>query len=323
MAILKQFASLTTQRAGLVLVLAAGSFLGLRAVGVTGLDPEGVTLGARGVVDQADLPLAFEPTCGKVAGEAAFLARMGGQHVRVFPGKLEVSGSGRENSSPGLTFLGANPEARLVGETRLPGVVHYWIGAPENWRTEVLTFAAVRYVGIYPGVDLMLSGDKGKLELKFDVAPGADAERIRFNLDHGLRLDASATPGRFTLRAVVRKPSSPDLDEGLRVATDPSGHLYLAGSVASLRAGDAADAFVAKLTPDGSSVMYTAYFGGAGADRPNAIAVDGEGRVFVTGRTPGTIGRVPGGTRRRRQRARAFHPHRRGRRGCGARDRAR
>ncbi len=45
------------------------------------------------------------------------------------------------------------------------------------------------------------------------------------------------------------------------------------------------DAFVTKINPDGSAIIYTTFLGGKGDDRANAIAVDGEGNAFVTGST--------------------------------------
>jgi hypothetical protein len=47
----------------------------------------------------------------------------------------------------------------------------------------------------------------------------------------------------------------------------------------------APDAFVIKLSPDGSTILYVAYVGGGGTDRSNGIVVDGEGNAFLTGQT--------------------------------------
>jgi alpha-tubulin suppressor-like RCC1 family protein len=45
------------------------------------------------------------------------------------------------------------------------------------------------------------------------------------------------------------------------------------------------DAFVAKLSPDGSSLRYSTYLGGSGMDTANGIAVDSSGNAYVTGYT--------------------------------------
>ena len=45
------------------------------------------------------------------------------------------------------------------------------------------------------------------------------------------------------------------------------------------------DAFVAKLAPDGLTLLYSTYLGGSGDDWGEGIAVDGAGSAHVTGRT--------------------------------------
>src|SRR5262249_43237058 len=49
--------------------------------------------------------------------------------------------------------------------------------------------------------------------------------------------------------------------------------------------GGYTDAFVTKLNPAGSAPIYSTYLGGSVNDQGNAIAVDGSGKVYVTGVT--------------------------------------
>jgi uncharacterized protein (TIGR03437 family) len=69
------------------------------------------------------------------------------------------------------------------------------------------------------------------------------------------------------------------------VAVDPSGNIYIAGPVNTL-AGDS-NAVVGKMTATGAFISYVyAYsFGGSKNDTPRAIAVDGQGNVYVAGDT--------------------------------------
>src|SRR5262249_24875634 len=79
------------------------------------------------------------------------------------------------------------------------------------------------------------------------------------------------------------------------IAVDASGSAYIAGVTLSkdfptanaLQAdfGGARDAFVAKLSPDGSQLVYSTYLGGNGTDEANGIAVDADGNAYVTGET--------------------------------------
>src|SRR5262249_42999401 len=45
------------------------------------------------------------------------------------------------------------------------------------------------------------------------------------------------------------------------------------------------DAFVTKLSTDGSALAYSTFLGGSGADSGDSIAVDGGGNAYVTGQT--------------------------------------
>ncbi|HEV2232677.1 MAG TPA: SBBP repeat-containing protein [Terriglobia bacterium] len=79
------------------------------------------------------------------------------------------------------------------------------------------------------------------------------------------------------------------------IALDSSGSAYLTGSTESvdfptvnpLQIGNdgASDAFVAKVSPSGGSLLYSTYLGGSSADFGQAIAVDGSGNAYVGGYT--------------------------------------
>ena len=83
------------------------------------------------------------------------------------------------------------------------------------------------------------------------------------------------------------------------LAVDREGNLYILSTTSSPDlpttpgAHDGSynggmDAFVAKLSSDGSTLLYSTYLGGSDEDRGYAIAVDDEGNVFVTGHTLST-----------------------------------
>ncbi|MEA3359575.1 MAG: SBBP repeat-containing protein [Thermodesulfobacteriota bacterium] len=90
-------------------------------------------------------------------------------------------------------------------------------------------------------------------------------------------------------------------DTGSSVAVDSSGGAFVGGSTRSIdfpvknafqenikkHFGIAilTDVFVAKLSPDGSSLTYSTYLGGRGQDKGNSIAVDQSGNVYITGET--------------------------------------
>lgn len=87
-------------------------------------------------------------------------------------------------------------------------------------------------------------------------------------------------------------------DYGYSIAVDPAGSSYITGSTASTNfpislnafqsaltgASSIPDAFLTKLNPAGSDIIYSTYFGGAQTEAGYGVAVDGGGNAYVAGR---------------------------------------
>jgi hypothetical protein len=89
------------------------------------------------------------------------------------------------------------------------------------------------------------------------------------------------------------------LDEIEGMAVDESGSAYVVGftqstdfpnthGISSVVGNAGGIAFVTKLSPDGSSLVYSTYLGGTGSDFGIGIAVDSTGAAYVTGNTNST-----------------------------------
>ena len=83
-------------------------------------------------------------------------------------------------------------------------------------------------------------------------------------------------------------------DRGFGIAVDSTGSAYVTGITTSANfptknpiqyphGGLAFDAFVTKISPDGSALVYSTALGGGGNDQGKAIAVDTAGNAYVTG----------------------------------------
>jgi hypothetical protein len=89
-------------------------------------------------------------------------------------------------------------------------------------------------------------------------------------------------------------------DLGIRIAVDGQGSAYVTGETTSSTFpgvsgtsiqpsnGGGLDAFVTKINPGGTAIVYSTFLGGSGTDAGNGIAVDGEGNAYVAGETAST-----------------------------------
>ena len=86
------------------------------------------------------------------------------------------------------------------------------------------------------------------------------------------------------------------VESGYAIAVDDGGHAYVTGitdasdfptvnAVQPGYGGGYSDAFVVKLDPAGSALIYSTYVGGSSQDRGWGIAVDSSGSVHLTGET--------------------------------------
>src|SRR5205823_8603709 len=124
------------------------------------------------------LPLSFEANQGQTAPQVKFLSRGSGyglfltnsEAVLVLTkgDKSRASGAKstvisqqpeRQSAILRMRLAGANTASQITGQGELPGEVNYFIGNdPAKWRTQVPTYAKVRYDQVYPGIDLVYYG---------------------------------------------------------------------------------------------------------------------------------------------------------------------
>jgi hypothetical protein len=253
-----------------------------------------------------------------------------------------------------LSFPGSNPHPRIEPFNRLDTVVSYFIGNdPAKWHVAVPVWGGVRYVDLYPGVDLELTGENGQVVPRLVVHPGADLSAVRLRVEgaeevalgRGGGLLLRTALGDFTLplfrmeggsaepalaqrvdglafevshpftagNEAVSGPSSmvhsqqavsllysgflggSDDDGGCGIAVDSSGNAYVTGWTESSNfpavVGPGTshsgydDAFVAKVNPSGTALVYAGFLGGSYNDGGLGIAVDSSGNAYVTGYT--------------------------------------
>ncbi len=254
------------------------------------------------------LPLTFEANQGQTSTSARFVARgngysafltAGGMVLSLRPEKVPGAPEAPKRASAQKTILqfnllGAAQNPTAVGEDEQPGRVNYFLGKdPKRWHTNVPTYARVRYKNVYPGIDLIYYGNHRQLEYDFQVSRGADPNLIRFEIKgaNQLRLDGN---GDLTLTVSggelhFKSPIVYQQINGQRRPID-GGYAAQDATHISFHLADYDHKEPIVIDP---VLVYSTYLGGSGDDEPRAIAIDGDGSIYVAGDTdsadfPGT-----------------------------------
>jgi hypothetical protein len=94
-------------------------------------------------------------------------------------------------------------------------------------------------------------------------------------------------------------------DIGMGIAIDGAGNAYVSGNTTSnqttfpvkvgpdLTHNGEEDAWVAKVNPAGTALVYCGYIGGSGGEVASGIAVDGSGNAYISGHTSSPVATFP------------------------------
>src|SRR5207248_5173562 len=112
------------------------------------------------------LPLGFEPNQGQSHQDIKFLARGIGLGVFVTDGEavMVLNRAAAKNSKASRAILrmsfAGNGHLAARALDALPGKSNYIIGSDRaRWRTNIPTYAKLRFEDVYPGIDAELHGD--------------------------------------------------------------------------------------------------------------------------------------------------------------------
>lgn len=192
-----------------------------------------------------------------------------------------------QNLSVQMAIDGANSSARVKPIEELPGKSNYFIGTDRTkWRFGIPNYAGVRYVGIYPGVDLVYYGNRGRLEFDFIVSPGADPNEItlEFTPREHLRVirNGNLRLGSRRDAVLLHRPSIYQVEHG-RKNVVRGGFVLVADGRVAFRVGRYDRKKPLILDP---VLTYSTFLDGASGDSDgDGIAVDPSGDAYVVGTT--------------------------------------
>jgi hypothetical protein len=238
------------------------------------------------------LPLSFEANHGQVDAQVKYLARGQGYTLFLTPDAavlgLRNGGAGKSTAWLRLVLQGAATTPAIAGEEPLAGRSHYFVGNdPAQWRTNIPTFARVRYPQVYPGVDLVYYGRQGRLENDFEVAAGINPRIISWRLEGAeqIHVDSSGdlvlTVGGSEVR--LQQPRAYEVDG------EQHREIPVRYRVHGQKVGFALGKYNRHLKLLIDPVLtYSTYLGGSSGDTAYSVAVNAAGNAFVTGTTAST-----------------------------------
>ncbi len=259
------------------------------------------------VVSYLKLPLRFEANRGQTDKRVRFISRGLGYNVfltsreavLVLAAPIANQGQKRGERLPSeatasprtppavvrLDLTGANSHPAITPEDLLPARSNYFIGNdPSKWRTGVPSYAKVRYLDVYPGIDLIYYGNQRRLEHDFVVAPGADPGRITLHLRgvSKLRIDGGDLVIR-TAQGELRllKPEIYQESQGSRQSVS-GGYVLRGGNRIGFKVAGFDRSRPLVIDP---VLSYSTFLGGDYSDQAFGIALDSGGNAYVTGVT--------------------------------------
>ena len=229
------------------------------------------------------IPLHFEQNKGQAPERIKYLSRGPGYSVL-----LEGSGATLQlpDAAIRMRLNRANRHPAISSEKELEGKVSYFRGDdPSRWTKGAPTFERVRYSAVYAGIDLVYHGRQQQLEYDFEVSPGANPRTIEFQFDGAkrLRIDSNGDLILATRDGELRqhKPEVYQLIGGKRKQIE--GRYVLRSGK---RVGfDVANYDISRSLVIDPVLSYGTYIGGWGTDTPQALAVDAQGNLYITGST--------------------------------------
>jgi len=122
-------------------------------------------------------PIRFEPQVDRAATPVKWSANGLGYSL-AFTADTTMFRLGERTLA--LRMIGADPQATFEATSPYSVPTQYFTAA---FRGSVQSYRRLQRHQVYPGVDVVYYGTGGNLEYDFEIAPGADASRIRLRFD--------------------------------------------------------------------------------------------------------------------------------------------
>jgi len=176
-----------------------------------------------------------------------------------------------------LTFQAANPHARLEPLSQLETHISNFRGNdPAKWQTDMPVYSGVRYHDLYPGQDLIITSEQGKLAWQWETV-GAGLVPARVADSQTGQAQGLPLPGN--VRVVVDNGSTAQT-----LTLDPNQSLtdQLAAIISPQTANSNSNPHIPR-QQGAADLVWSTFLGGSQGEQGTGITVDSAGYVYAVG----------------------------------------
>ncbi|HJZ69055.1 MAG TPA: SBBP repeat-containing protein [Blastocatellia bacterium] len=234
-------------------------------------------------------PLSFEANRGQADDDVKFVGRGKGFGLLLKQSEAVLALRNRTDEVTrshklSMKFEGASPAALIAGVDKQKALASYFIGNdPAKWIRDIETYSRVTYSGLYPDIDLTFYEDERELEFDFEVAPGADPQRIalRFQGADRIRLGSQGSLILHTAAGDVRykHPVAYQETDGSKLEV-PARFKILSDDAIGFEVAAYDSTRPLIIDP---VLVYSSYVGGNAADAAIGIVADSTGNTILVG----------------------------------------
>lgn len=244
----------------------------------------------RGVITRSlasELPLRFEINEDQFPAPARFGARGENFLALLSTDSITLRWADRNADPLRLTWAEGNRNPEIVTEGTSKSLTSYFRGNdPSRWHSGVATVDRIRYREIYPGIDLLVHGQRGYLEYDLVLSAGADPEQIRlaFRGPEALELKDERTQILMELSTGTVTQHIPKIFQyvqGQKKLIQGKFRL-LEDQTVAFELGSYDPGLELTIDP---VLRYSSYLGGSRGDVPRGVATDDEGNFYIMGST--------------------------------------
>jgi hypothetical protein len=207
----------------------------------------------------------------------------------------DLTAQSRWQANIKVSFVGLNPEAQMEPFNRLVGHFSYFRGAQDTWRSNVPIWGGVRFIDLYPGIDLEVTGDGHRLVQRLICRENCpeNLAQVRLRIEGAQAAALAVHRGGQTEVALDTPAGRLDLPLLSVASWFPAGDPRInrrEGQPIELenpftRPAQLNAASAAPSTPD-SRLLYSTFLGGDnGGETSYDIQVDASGAAYVVGGT--------------------------------------